>query len=749
MTRLRAIVSLTLLFLSTGLSLKAQQDPGWEIEAPEGGVTYVFETHVATATNGVMVKYNGAVLTSDTLSVNEESGEAVADGKVRIQREDQTWVGEHMEYNFKTHRMVSEQFRTGRAPAFARGKGLHGDIANRVYNATNALITTDDISDPVIKIRAHWIRIIPGQRFEATHAVLFLGDVPVFYFPYYSRNLGEHANNFNFTPGYRSAFGPFLLANYTWFLNEELDGVMHLDYRQTRGVGTGPDFNYHLGRWGDGTLRYYYTHDEDPGTNRAGVHLPENRERVYFSYQATPFTNLNLKSVAQYQGDSDILKNFFEGEYRQNPQPDTFFEANRIWQNFSLDALAQPRVNNFLETVERLPDVRLTGFRQEIGDSPLYYESESSAGYYRRLFAGPDSPFPSTNSLFGFPTNIPPNFFAGRADTYHQITLPGTFFGWLNVAPRAGGRFTYYSAADVHGSGTTFRTNSDTYRGVFNTGAEVSFKASRLWPGVQSKTLDLDGLRHIAEPSVNYVYVPRPNYQPNQLPQFDSELPSLRLLPIEYPAYNSIDSIDTQNVIRFGLRNKLQTKREGHVEDFLYWEVQTDWRLHPQTNQTTFADLYSDLTLRPCSWITLQSQTRFDISTRQWRMSLHTLTFEPNNTWSWTLGHFYLRDDFRNSQTALGQGNNLITSSIFYRLNENWGLRAMHHFDTRNGRMQEQYYTVYRDMRSWTAALTAGLRDNGTGPKDFTIAFTFSVKAMPKFGVGSDTVRPYSLLGGY
>jgi hypothetical protein len=179
--------------------------------------------------------------------------------------------------------------------------------------------------------------------------------------------------------------------------------------------------------------------------------------------------------------------------------------------------------------------------------------------------------------------------------------------------------------------------------------------------------------------------------------------------------------------------------------------VLTDWRLRPNSGQQTFADLYSDLTLRPRSWITFQSQTRFDINSGQWRMLLHTLTFEPNDTWSWTIGHFYLRDDFPTTPatyaTALGQGNNLISSGLFCRLNENWGLHASQHFDARNGRMQEQHYTIYRDMRSWTGALTASVRDNGTGPKDFTIAFTFSVKARPKYGLGGDTVRSASLLG--
>src|SRR5205807_1421159 len=106
--------------------------------------------------------------------------------------------------------------------------------------------------------------IVPGRKLIARHATLWVGGVPVFYFPYYSRNLGLRANNWNFLPGYRNSFGPFLLTSYTWFLDEEFDGALRLDYRQRRGVGLGPDLNYHLGRWGEGSLRYYYAHDEAP-----------------------------------------------------------------------------------------------------------------------------------------------------------------------------------------------------------------------------------------------------------------------------------------------------------------------------------------------------------------------------------------------------------------------------------------------------------------------------------------------------
>ena len=282
---------------------------------------------------------------------------------------------------------------------------------------------------------------------------------------------------------------------------------------------------------------------------------------------------------------------------------------------------------------------------------------------------------------------------------------------------------------------------------MFNTGAELSFKASRLWPTVENSLFDVDGLRHIIQPSANYVFVPSPSVAPNQLPAFDYELPSLRLLPIEFPDYNAIDSIDSQNVIRWGLHNKLQTKRDGQVVNLLDWNVYADWRLKPRSDQTTFSDLYSDLYLRPRSWLGFESLIRYDLGGHDLRMAYNTLTIRPNNVWSWSLGHYFLRDDFSPSPLALGPGNNVLSSTMFYRLNENWGFRMAHYFEARSGTLQEQSYTVYRDLRSWTAALSFRVRQNVNGPEDYTVAFTFSLKAFPHYG-GADSAGAYSLLGG-
>lgn len=729
MTRLRLMFLLALGALALASAARAQQQPAWEMEAltDEGYAEFDFQTGLGRGTNGVLVRYGNAFLTADQVTVNQQTGEVAAEGQVRLQNEDQLWIGEHIRYNFKTRQLNAEQFRTGKAPAFAAGEGLHLELTNRLYRATNGVITTDDVADPAIKVRARHLKIIPGDKVVASGATLYVAKVPVFYFPYYSRRLSPRANHFTFIPGYRSSFGPFLLSGYNFFLNDELDGVAHVDYRVRRGLGLGPDVNYHLGRWGDGTFKYYYLYDQDPQARDSQNVSPHNRQRVYFSYQANPATNVYAQAVVRYQGDTNIIREFFENEYRRNPQPSTFIELNKFWRNFSLDAYVQPRVNDFLETVERLPDVRLTGYRQQLGNSPLYYESESSAGYYRRLFV-------ETNSLVS-----PPDFAAARADTYHQLLLPQTLFGWLTVTPRAGGRLTYYSRATERGA-----TTDERWRGVFNTGAELSFKASHLWPDAQSGFFEVNGLRHILQPSANYAYVPQPNYRgPRELPQFDYELASLRPLPIEFPDYNAIDAIDSQHVLRLGLRNKLQTKRNDQVVNLVNWEVFTDWRLQRQARQGAFADLYSDLTLRPRSWLHLDSELRYSVENGYLRLSQTRLGLQPGSRWSWAFGHLYLRDDLSPEPTAYGRGNNLFSSSLQYRLNENWGFRAVHWFEARSGTLQEQAYSVYRDMRSWTGALTLKVRNSQGRPQDVTVAFTFWLKAFPGSGRDPRADQPF------
>ncbi|HTG44242.1 MAG TPA: LPS assembly protein LptD, partial [Verrucomicrobiae bacterium] len=684
---------------------------------------------------GVVVRYRTMELVANQVALSESTGQIIADGNVRLKNDGQYWVGEHLEYNYKAATISGENFRTGFPPFFAGGLRLDADLNGQIYSAENSFFTTDDIGQPKFRVRAKRFRITNGDTIEAKNATVVVGDTPVMVLPYYKRVLQKHSAYWRMTPGYRSYFGPYLLTSYHFPITTNILGGVKLDLYQRRGVGLGPDFSWNLPKWGEGNFEYYDIKDQDPRTDPFDQPIQEDRHRVSFSHRVTLRTNLTAKVVVREQSDPWMIRDFFETEYRKNSQPRSFLEVNQHWSNWSLDLLAQPQLNEFYQTVERLPDLKLSGLRQQIGESPLYYESESSVGYFK--YEPGDPEFRPLRGVFGA-TELT-EYAAMRADSYHQILWPQTYFGWLNFVPRVGGRFTQYS--ETEREGTTFDERS---RFVFNTGAETSMKASRVWRGVRSKFWEVNELRHILEPSVNYVFVPNPNYSPNELPQFDREIPSLRLLPIEYPDYNAIDSIDSQNVFRLALRNKLQTKREEGIQNLVNWALYTDWRLNPPEGQTTFSDIYSDLDLRPRSWLALGSETRFDVKTREWNAAYHTATISPNSTWSLRLGHRYFRGG---PEFGPDSDNNTVFSSLFLKMNENWAARLTHHFEGRDGTLEEQYYTIYRDFRNWTGALTFRVRDNRSRSDDFAVALTFQLKAFPRFRLGDDANEHSFLLG--
>ncbi len=535
------------LFLANDLpSLSAQESAEWEIESAskESSLSYDPDSGVGTAENGVIIKYKDAAhgeasLYADRITFNQASGQVTAEGSVTLQRDGQAWSGERLEYNFRTGTMGAANYRTGKPPFFVASNSLLGSDKAGNYTAEGAYLTTDDVKNPNYRIRAKRIQIVSGKHFVARNAVIYIGKIPVMYLPWLKANLDRRGNRWSITPGYRSRHGGYLLSTYHYQALTNLTARLNLDYRTQRGVGGGPDLQYDLGKFGSGEVQSYYLHDKNPEKDD-GNPIPNDRFRFRLSHRVPIRTNFTAKTVIEKLSDKRIHPDFFESEHRRNTQPRSFLEIEQLGRNFSLSLLAQPRVNDFYERIERLPEIKLNVFRQQIGQLPLYYENESSAGYLGHRFAKTNN---STN-----------DFHAARLDTWHQIVLPITFFNWLNVVPRSVGRYTYYAA--THGNSL-----EEQRRGVFHTGMEANFRASRTYNAVTNRFWSIQGLRHIVQPSINYAYIPEPSTLPSMLPRFDGELPSLWQLPIQFPDYNSIDSINAQNVLRFGLRNKLQTKR--------------------------------------------------------------------------------------------------------------------------------------------------------------------------------------------
>lgn len=636
------------------------------------------------------------------------------------------WVGDTISYNFKDQTIEAADFRTGQSPAYVYGETLEGVTragAGGGMIARDAWFTTDDTADPGYYVKAGKVKLVPGQYVEASNATLYYQGIPVFWLPYYRQSLQQDGNRFIFTPGFRSRFGAYLNSSYLWKLNDQVKGQIDLDYRTRRGFALGPKVIYTSPEYGNGTFEYKHFWDKDPEFFSNGRSIGGNRYRLDFSHWWMPKTNLYVRARLGKLSDPFVHADYFEDDFRRDPQPKTFVEIRKFWENYSLGMTLQPRLNTFFEQTERIPEVSLSSYRQELGDTGIFYESQSSFGYYQKRFAdfsGDD-------------------FSAYRADTFHQLLYPQTYFGWLQATPQVGFRLSEYGKADGPGA-TTTRTS----RAMANMGVDFSAKISRTWRGYRNGFWDLNGLRHIIRPSMYYVYVPDPSEDPGRLPQFDSVIPTLRLQPTHFPDINSIDSIEGQHNVRLGLFQKLQTYRDSSMEDFIHWGLFMDWRLDNRPGVSTFSDIYSDLDWRLRDGLTLTSEYRWDTDNQRTRLADHRLIIDPLDDWSWAIGHRYIRNN-----DLFGEGNNLYSSSLYYWLDDNWSLNATHFFEARSSTLQEQIYSIYRDNRSYSTAFRFRVRQPRFTKTDVTLTLEFTLKGFPGSTGNKDKNTPDFLLSDF
>ena len=198
-------------------------DAVWEIESLEpGDFDYNLNEGRVVLNDRFRITFKeqgeSAFVIADKGQLNQETGEVFAEGNVTLQSEDRVFTSDRLFYNFRTRSMQTDNFRAGQAPFFVEGTNIKGDATKNEYSAEDVWLTTDDRSDPLLKIRTRSLSISPGKFVEAKGATLYAGNVPVFYFPYYRRRLDQPPNHWSITPGYRSRYGMFFEGTYNWHL---------------------------------------------------------------------------------------------------------------------------------------------------------------------------------------------------------------------------------------------------------------------------------------------------------------------------------------------------------------------------------------------------------------------------------------------------------------------------------------------------------------------------------------------------
>jgi hypothetical protein len=263
---------------------------------------------------------------------------------------------------------------------------------------------------------------------------------------------------------------------------------------------------------------------------------------------------------------------------------------------------------------------------------------------------------------------------------------------------------------------------------VYNAGVEASFKLSREWEDVQSRVLGLDGLRHIIQPFTNFSWVSVDGADPREILQFDRFEPSTQLRPIDFPQFTSIDSIDNWTVWRVGVRNRLQTRRDDLTVSWLDLETYVDVNFDNSYDRTPYSNLFNKLRFTPLPWMSLVINSQIPAFDKGFTEVNTNVVVQPVANLQVSVGHRYLNSDpfFKNSSLFVLGG--------YYRLDDNWGVGMQEQYEAVTHTLEEQRYSVYRDLTSWVASLGAVVRDNGS-VKEYGVLLTFTLKAFPKLGL--------------
>jgi len=517
-------------------------DEPFDIQAAR--LEYTNETIIASG--GVTGRFENVMIRADRMSGNPETGDLHIEGDILFERGNVLWQGSELDYNF-----IKQEGLFGPSALYFEPAFMSADHVERVstneYLLRGVTFTTCPKDSPHIHARAKEARLVDEKYIKAKGVTFYVGKVPVFYVPYWRHTLSD--NVFTFELGIGSEWGAFALTKTTLPITENIDSITDINLYSERGVGVGQGFAWEYPE-AVGEFAAFYLRDEDPYRRfDSPEQISDDRYRFKLEHLQN-FTDTHyLNTKWNYLSDPAILEEFFKREYRSNPQPENY--ASWVYGNSFVgsEVFVNKRLNDFYDNVDRA-EYSADLYRTRLGNSPFFLQSENTIAHLERVYA-------STNTTQSAYDSV-------RIDSANTLYLPQRY-GFLSLVPRVGYRATYYSKTDG---------GNDELRHIPGAGLEVSFQAAKVlsererWYG--------KGLRHKIEPYADYIYG-NSSVSTNQLLQFDD-----------------VDELMDENKVKIGLRNVLQTQRDGRLARFIDLDLYTYYLVEKNDAENDFEFLHLD-----------------------------------------------------------------------------------------------------------------------------------------------------------
>lgn len=424
------------------------------------------------------------------------------------------------------------------------------------------------------------------------NALLKVYGIPLFWVPFFYKPKDESPGLFGMQFGTSSDFG-FTINTYKRFhLTDYPFSTVKLfaDFYSKRGFGYGAEAEVSTEE-SKTFIKGYSIYDQKPyessDVEKERLEIPHYRYGLELSNVTHITPRLDFRGRFSLSSDYYFRKDFDSPAYDANPEPSTFGALEYQFDRITTSLYTTARVNDFYTSVQRLPEFRVDLPRQELFGN-IYHQGEFSLANLEMKWREYDKPR-QIDPLTGDPFSGNKDYNAFRLDTLHMFYYP-IKLPWLHITPRTGVRMTYYdrssrraiNANDIgrmgiadepedlgFGSVPAYdKKGGSRTRFIMEAGIEANTKIYHAWQDVKNIFFQLDGLRHVMEPYVNYTFIPEPTEDREHLYFFDE-----------------VDRIKEQNFVRLGVKQRLQTRRGNYGSEVIYnWlTTETYWDFHFQS----------------------------------------------------------------------------------------------------------------------------------------------------------------------
>ena len=641
-----SIIILLLLFFQAMPGLCAESrtsdaSSGGPVTIEADSISYDYETDTYHAEGQVVITYVKGVLTADRVFLEKKRDWARAEGHVVLRSDQDTLKGDRIDFNIKHKTGVAYQ---GRAFMARNHFHLSGDRIEKTgefsYIVHDARATTCDGPCPDWQLAGDKLDVTVEGYGTLKHAKFLAKGIPVLYIPYLifpaktKRQSGLLPPYFAFSD---TKLGMDVEVPFFWAITDDMDATLYQRYMDKRGYKQGVEFRYFTNPNNFGTFYGDFMNDAGRVKETAGGisrdwQSDRKRWSLYLNHQTQFDPSFYFRTDIRKVSDSWYFKDFSSSNYYLSNYATTegqrfrkvSFLGNdalgslestaRLVKNWSLYnvTVSGSSTDNFAavsnaDTLQKYPEVTLTGIKRALFKSPVNFEFTSTYDYFYRD-VGQKGHFYELKPTLSLPINL-----GGYGKMTPALTLWEVLWRRDDQEPvpagKQGSRSLYVAS---------LYANTEVSR-VFNIGGQT-----------------VEKIRHSIIPELTYAYVPNVN---------QTDMP------------NFIVPVGEQQTLTYALTNSFMARWKGkdgkkNYREFLRLKLAQTFDINESSRGATatvrdrkpFGAVVMEFDFIPFQYLSFLARNTYDVNNATWSQANYDLAVRDARGDVAVLGYRYTQN---------------------------------------------------------------------------------------------------------